>query len=223
MAEDYLTDDEQLDAVKRWMGEYAPVLIIGALLGAGGYFGYQYYQRHKNEQALQASARFSQMAGALEANDTGKSRQLAADLIKDFPSSPYADQAQLALARIDVDGGHEADAITPLTKVMNDSKDTELRQIARLRIARILIDEGKSDEAISLLSQGTPGTFAGAYHDVKGDALLAKKDQAGAIHEYQTALEAGNAAGADTALLELKLADLGAAPGPSLSLNKVQP
>jgi predicted negative regulator of RcsB-dependent stress response len=41
MAED-LTDDEQLEEVKRYVREYAPVLIVGALLGAGGLFGWRY-------------------------------------------------------------------------------------------------------------------------------------------------------------------------------------
>jgi predicted negative regulator of RcsB-dependent stress response len=91
--------------------------------------------------------------------------------------------------------------------VMNNSKDAELRQVARLRLARVLIDLGKPDEAIKTLAAGTPGSFAGRYHAVQGDALYAKKDIPGAIAEYTAALGASEA-GADAALLQLKLADL---------------
>jgi len=207
MAEEYLTDDEQLEAVKRAFTEYAPWILGGIVLGAGGWFGYQRYESHKTEIALRAADQFSQMTVALQVNDLNKSRQIADGLIKDFPSSPYADQAQLTIARIDVESGKSADAVAPLTQVMTNSKDSELQQIARLRLARVLIDQGKPDDAIKTLAAGTPGSFAGRYHEVHGDALYAKKDIPGAIAEYNAALGASDG-GADAAMLQLKLADL---------------
>jgi predicted negative regulator of RcsB-dependent stress response len=207
MAEEYLTDDEQLEAVKRAFTEYAPWILGGVVLGVGGWFGIQYYRSHQNARAMQAAEQFTQMTAALQMNDAQKSLQIADGLIKNFPSSPYADQAQLTLARIDVDSGKAADAVAPLTQVMNNSKDAELKQIARLRLARILIDQGKPDDAIATLAQGTPGSFAGRYHEVHGDALYAKKDIPGAVAEYNQALGSSEG-GADAALLQLKLADL---------------
>jgi predicted negative regulator of RcsB-dependent stress response len=207
MAEEYLTDDEQLEAVKRAFTEYAPWILGGVVLGVGGWFGIQYYRSHQNAVAMQAADQFSQMTAALQMNDAPKSLQIADGLIKNFPSSPYADQAQLTIARIDVDSGKAADAIAPLTHVMNESKDSELKQVARLRLARVLIDQGKPDDAIKTLGAGTPGSFAGRYHAVHGDALYAKKDIPGAIAEYNMALSTSDG-GADAAMLQLKLADL---------------
>jgi predicted negative regulator of RcsB-dependent stress response len=207
MAEEYLTDDEQLEAVKRAFTEYAPWILGGVVLGVGGWFGIQYYRSHQNTVAMQAADQFSQMTAALQMNDPQKSLQIAEGLIKNFPSSPYADQAQLTIARIDVDSGKAADAVAPLTHVMNESKDSELKQVARLRLARVLIDQGKPDDAIKTLAGGTPGSFAGRYHAVHGDALYAKKDIPGAIAEYNMALSTSDG-GADAAMLQLKLADL---------------
>jgi predicted negative regulator of RcsB-dependent stress response len=207
MAEEFLTDDEQLEAVKRAFTEYAPWILGGVVLGVGGWYGFQHYQSHKNEVAFRAADQFSRMTAALQMNDPKKSLQIADGLIKDFPNSPYADQAQLTIARIDVESGKSADAVVPLTQVMNNSKDTELQQIARLRLARVLIDQGKPDDAIKLLGAGTPGSFAGRYHEVHGDALYAKKDIPGAIAEYNSALGASDG-GAEAAMLQLKLADL---------------
>jgi predicted negative regulator of RcsB-dependent stress response len=207
MAEEYLTDDEQVEAVKRAFTEYAPWILGGVVLGVGGWFGIQYYRSHQNAVAMQAAEQFNQMTAALQMNDPQKSLRIADGLIKNFPSSPYADQAQLTIARIDVDSGKPADAVAPLTQVMNNSKDAELKQVARLRLARILIDQGKPDDAIRTLAEGTPGSFAGRYHEVHGDALYAKKDIPGAVAEYKMALATSDG-GADAALLQLKLADL---------------
>src|SRR5277367_6291377 len=152
MAEEYLTDDEQLEAVKHLFKEYAPWIVGGLILGLGGWYGFQYYKSHQNDRALQAAAQFEQMTIAMQADNHNKSRAIADGLVKDFPGSPYADQAQLAIARMNVEDGHSTDAVVPLTQVMNNSKDTELQQIARLRLARVLIDQGKSDDAIQLLA-----------------------------------------------------------------------
>jgi predicted negative regulator of RcsB-dependent stress response len=223
MTEEYLTDDEQLEAVKRFTREYAPVLIIGALIGAGALFGWRYYQTYQTQQGLKAAAQFAELSALAQGSDVAKSRQVADQLIQDYPSSPYADQAKLVLARIDVDAGQDANAIAPLTAVMNDSKDTELRQIARLRLARVLIDQGKPDDAIKLLSEANPGSFAGRYHEVHADALYAKKDTAAAITEYKAALDAADSGGVDAAMVEMKLADLGVVDkrldNPNMGLN----
>lgn len=213
MAEDYLTDDEQWEAVKRWIVENGLWVVAGIVLGIVGLLGYRYFDNSRNERALRASTQFSEMTSALEHNDRNRSRQIADRLITDYPGSPYADQARLTLARLFIDDGQLPSAVAPLTQVMNDSKDTELRHIARLRLARVLTDQGKPDEAIKTLAEDTPGAFAAQYHEVRGDAFYAKKDLKSALGEYKAAL-LGDAGGAGSALLELKIADLGAPPSP---------
>jgi predicted negative regulator of RcsB-dependent stress response len=218
MAEDYLTDDEQLEHVKRLIAENWAWVVGGIVLGAALIFGYRYYDDNRNQRALRAAARFDDMTSALEHNDQAKSRQIADALIKDFPASPYADQAQLVLARLSVDEGKLADAAGPLSLVMNNSKDNELRHIARLRLARILIDQGKPDEALTTLAEDAPGAFAARAHEIRGDAFYAKKDFKSAIAEYNAALLGGEPGGIDAALLQLKIADLGTPAAPASAM-----
>jgi predicted negative regulator of RcsB-dependent stress response len=208
MTEDFLTEDEQLEEVKRLVREYAPWIIPAMIVGLGFVFGYRYYHDHQEQRALNASARFSDMATAIESNDHPKARQIADTLIKDYPSSPYADQAQLVIARLDVDDGQDANAIGPLTQVMEHSADAELRHVARLRLARVQIDQQKPDEALKTLSDD-PGAFAAAYHEARGDAYYAKKDLTQAAEQYKAALNAGSASKGEAMLLGLKIADLG--------------
>lgn len=227
MPEEYLTDDEQLEHVKRLTAEYGPWMLGAVVLGLAFVFGFRYYEGYRNERAMQAAARFTGMASALQHNDRAQARQIADGLIKDFPNSPYADQAKMTLARLAVDDGQDANAIPSLTQVMESSKDAELRHIARLRLARVLIDQGKPDDAIKTLSD-EPGAFAARYHEVRGDAYYAKKDLQRASTEYKAALgEGGSQSGVDSALLTLKIADLGlpaAPPAPSADTsNKAKP
>ena len=227
MADDYLTDDEQLEHVKRVVAENWLWVAGGVVLGAALIFGYRYYEGYVNDRALRAAARFEELTSALARDDRGKVRQAADGLIKEYPTSPYADQAQLVLARLSVDSGKPADAIAPLTQVMANSKDAELRHIARLRLARVLTAEGKPDEAIKTLAEDTWGAFASQAHEVRGDAFYAKHDVQGAVKEYQAALGAGDAGSADSGLLQLKLADLSAplsaAPPTADPSNKAKP
>ncbi|HLZ99153.1 MAG TPA: tetratricopeptide repeat protein [Steroidobacteraceae bacterium] len=226
MAEDYLTDDEQLEHVKRVVAENWLWVAGGVVLGAALIFGYRYYEGYVNARALRAAAQFEELTSALARDDQGRVRQVADGLIKQFPTSPYADQAQLMLARLSVDGGKLSDAIAPLTEVMTNSKDAELRHIARLRLARVLTSLGKPDDAIKTLAEDTWGAFGARAHEVRGDAFYAKHDVQAAVKEYQAAL-GGEAGGADSALLQLKIADLSApsaaAPPTAESSNKAKP
>jgi predicted negative regulator of RcsB-dependent stress response len=189
-------------------------------LGLAFVTGYRYYQGHQDQRALAAGAQFEGMTFAVQRNDQAKARQIADGLAKDFPGTPYADQAQLALAGLYVDQGEDANAITPLTAVMEHSKDAELKRVARLRLARVMIDQGKADDALNLISgDANPGPFAARYHDVRGDAYFAKKDPQKAAEEYKAALAEGNGSeGMDAALLTLKIADLGLASAPATAV-----
>jgi predicted negative regulator of RcsB-dependent stress response len=223
MAEDYLTDDEQLERVKQLTTEYGPWVLGGVVLATALVFGYRYFDGYRNGVALKAAAQFSAMTDALEKNDPTAARKIADGLIKDYPKSPYADQAQLAMARLYVDAGELANAAAPLRQVMENSKDSDLKEIARLRLARVLIAQGKPDEAISTLGSSPTPAFAALSHQVRGDALLAKKDSSGAASEYKLALATTDARSPDTALLALKIADLGAGTPSAAPSNTAKP
>jgi len=210
MAEDYLTDDEQLEHVKQLFAEYGPWTLGAVVVGLGLAFGYRYYNQHLNERALDASAEFTDMSAAVDGNDSAKARRIADDLIKTYPRSPYADQAKLVLARLAVDANQEAGAVGPLQEVIEHSKDAELQHVARLRLARVQIDQGKPDEALKTLSD-LPGTFGARYDEVRGDAYYAKQDPAKAAEMYKKALVEADPQSMDSALLALKIADLGLA------------
>lgn len=213
MVEDYLTDDEQLEVVKNWLTENGPWLLGGALLGAALLFGYRYYESHRNSRALQAAALFDGMTTALDQRDPAGAQRIAGEITGKFAGSPYADQAELTLARLAVDDGRMPAAAVELAHVVASSNDGELRKIARLRLARVQIAQAKPDEALKTLAGADPGApFAALFDEARGDALYAKHDRTGAIAQYQRALAVSDPHYGDNPLLALKIADLGAAP-----------
>ena len=161
------------------------------------------------------------MIEALETGDRTQAFVRLGELERDYPSSPYADQGKLLAARVYVEGKELDKAAHELETVMNGSKDHELALVARARLARVEIAEGKPDEALTTLNAVEPGAFAARYHEVRGDAWYAKGDKAAALKEYRSA--AGNPDLGDAALLDLKIADLAADAPPASAATVASP
>jgi len=208
MVDEYLTDDEQAEALKTWWRENWAWVVSGIVLGIGLLSGWSYYQRSTTQKSESAAAALDEFAN-VQANDKAKADTLFKQLTEDYKSTPYVMQAQLLQAQQAVEANDLPRAEAALRIVMGDSKDPELAQVAKSRLARVLIEEGKSDEALAVLDVAKAGAFAAQFHEVRGDALYAKHDLAGARGEYETALAAYKADGqADTSLLEYKLQDV---------------
>jgi predicted negative regulator of RcsB-dependent stress response len=214
MVDDYLSDREQEEALRNWWRDNWRWIIGGIVLGAAVLAGWRYWQAHTTKQAEEAASLYSeyQTAGA----DVEKAKAPFDRLSSEFPSSPYTLQARLLQAKQYVDTGRYEEAATQLRTVADTAKDEELAQIARQRLARVLIQQGKHDEALALLDPEKAGKFAPQVREIRGDALVAKGDNDAARAEYAAALAADADAQVDRSLLEMKLQQVGGtAPEPA--------
>lgn len=206
--DDYLSEKEQWEWVKEKVRENAPAVLLAIVLGAGVIFGWRWWQGHADTRRLEAAARYMQMVRSLEGGDRSQALVLLGELERDYPGSPYSDQARLLAARTYVDEAQLDHAASELAAVAEHSKDHELARVARERLARVQIAQGKPDSALATLGTvADPGAFAARFHEVRGDAYYAKGDKVAALGEYRSAQSAG-AEGGDSALLQLKIADL---------------
>jgi predicted negative regulator of RcsB-dependent stress response len=126
----------------------------------------------------------------------------------------------LLKAKQHVEAAQYDEAATQLRLVADEAKDEELAQIARQRLARVLIQQGKHDEAVQLLDPAKAGAFAAQVREIRGDAFVAKGDTESARAEYAAALvpsAEGESADAqiDRTLLELKLQQVGGSAAPA--------
>jgi predicted negative regulator of RcsB-dependent stress response len=208
-----LTDNEREEQLRRWWGENWLWIVGGIALGLALLAGWQYWQKTRIESAEQDEAAYVSVLDALGKNQLDQAVARAKELRDRRPGSPYADQADLALARLAVDRRQLDDAAQRLRTVMDGSKDPELRAVARTRLARVLIEQGKFDDAVAALDVAKAGSFAALYHEIRGDAFAGKGDAKAARAEYDAALAAAkDGAQIDVAYVELKRDALPAAP-----------
>ena len=208
--DEYMNEQEQWEYVRNWVRQNGLWLIAGVALAGLGLWGWRSWQAHQESMYMEANAQYQQMLAAFGKNDMPTVIKLADQLVKDHPRTGYAEQAQLAAARMQVENNQLPGALDRLQKVETSTPDQELKLVVRLRIARIQIEQNRADDALATLSAVDPGAFAGRFAEVRGDALRAKGDRAGALRAYREAqssqaAQAGNSAGD---LLALKINEL---------------
>jgi predicted negative regulator of RcsB-dependent stress response len=206
--DDYLSEAEQWERFKAWLKAYIPWIIGGVVVALGLLSGWNWWQDRQTRQGVEASARYEQLIDALQKNDPTRAKAIAATLEKDFPDSPYVDQAHLQEARLAVEANDLSKADALLRGVMDRTKDEQLALVARLRLARVHLAQNKPDDAIATLAAKPAGAFEGRFHEVRGDVLFAKGDKPGALKEYLAALAGADTRSADTQSLQLKINDL---------------
>jgi predicted negative regulator of RcsB-dependent stress response len=204
--DEYLTETEQWEWIKGQVRENAPAVVLTIALMLAAVAGWRWWQQRQDGERLQAGASYMQMVQALERGDRSQAMLALGQLEREHAKSPYTDQARLLAARLHVEGNEADKAAAELAAVAEHSQDRELATVARERLARVQIAQGKPDAALTTLAGTEIGAFAGRFHEVRGDAYYAKGDKAAALAEYRSA-KAGSSGGS-TPLLDLKIADL---------------
>ena len=214
--DDYLlTEKEQLEALKRWLRENGLAIVAGIAVAALGLGGYRWWQAYRDGADLAAGAMFIQMENAFAQGDRTQAFIVLGDLERQYPSSPYADQAKLASAKAFVEDNELGRAADELRDVMQHTRDPILKPIARLRLARVQIAQHQPTAALATLSgeaasaQAT-GAQAAQYAEARGDAYYAMGRKTDALAQYRLARAADTSGDSDSGLLDLKISDLAA-------------
>jgi predicted negative regulator of RcsB-dependent stress response len=160
---------------------------------------------------MEAGELYAQLQGAVGANEPKKVQDIAVVITDRYARTGYATFAALAAARAAFESGDLAAAKTRLQWVVDHARDAEARDIARLRIGAVLLDEKNYDEALKLADTQHVDSLSALYADLKGDILVAQGKPQDARAAYQLALDKSDAKGSYRALIQIKLDALGAA------------
>lgn len=207
-----LDEQEQLDQLKAFWKQYGNLItwtLIIVLLGYAGWQGWNWYQR---DQSAKAAAMFDALEVAANAGDADKSTRVFGDLKDRYPRTAFTQQAALLAAKVQFEKGQLEAARGSLGWAAENASEQEYRTVARLRLAGMLLDEKKYDDALKQLDGADAPEFAALVADRRGDILLAqgKRDEAKAAFSAAYKGMEGNVQ--YRVVVEAKLISLGEAP-----------
>jgi len=201
------TEEEQVEAIKDWWKENGTSIVVGVTLGIAAIFGVRYWFDYQKAQSQQASALYAEVLASL-ASDKQKSESLASDMAANYSSTPYASLTALSLAKIKAEDKDYQGAQTYLQWVLDNGTDEGFQHVARIRLARLLIEDNKLDKAESLIKAISAAGFNSEYAELRGDIFLSRKELTQAAENYRLALVGLQPSSQRNQLLQMKIDDL---------------
>ena len=207
--DDFLTDQQQAARVRGWVREYAPAAIVAVAIGIGGYFAYTQWQVRQDRQAADTSELYEDFRAAIQSNNHDSAEALLESLVADYAGSGYADHARLLMAKEYVDTTRPSLAEEQLRAVIATTPDGDLRQLARLRLARVYLYMDRPEDGLETLNADVYSpAWQQLTEDMRGDLHQALGQTEAARASYQAALELSGQI--DAAWIRLKLDHLAA-------------
>ena len=200
----YTTEEQQVEVIKNWWKENGTSVIAGTVIGLVGLFGWRYYNELQQTNQEAASQAYNAMTAQLAKGDDAALEQ-AKSFISAHQGDAYAELAALQLAAAAVKAGKLDLAAEQLTQVAANGDDS-IKPIAALRLARVLNDQGKADEALAQLGKIGNDAFKAQVAEVRGDILQKQGKAEEARDAYQAAADAGGLQSSSE--LKLKMDDL---------------
>jgi predicted negative regulator of RcsB-dependent stress response len=206
---EFNTDDEQVEELKKWWAENGRSVITGIVLGLGIIFGWKGWNQYVDQRGAAASAQYEQALFELSNGKVEAGLARAEHLIQEYSSTPYATLASLAIAKHKLAKGETVSARSHLQWAFDNTGDDGMREIVRLRLARVLLSEGSAAEAEQLLAGSSLAPFQPLVEELRGDIQFAQGQERQARDHYVKALAALPPDSGYRNVVEMKLTDLG--------------
>ena len=205
-----LEEQEQLATLKGWWKDNGTTVLAALAAAAIAFAGWQGWRNWQAGQVQQAAALYDSLLKAAQGGDAKSLRDAGGTLVETFPRTLYASMGALASARFYFERGDLKNARAQLQWVVERSRSDELRDLARLRLAGVMLDDKAYDEALALLDAKHAPAVAAQYAALKGDVLVARSQPAEARAAYRVALEKSDErSAAFRASVQLRLDALG--------------
>ncbi|MBW6390234.1 YfgM family protein [Billgrantia antri] len=204
------TEEEQLEAIKRWWKENGTSLIAGVAIAIAGVVGWNTWQSYQDNQAEAASMRYQQLVSLADSDNVDEARGLISEITDQHGRTLYADLARLIDASLAVEEGDLDAARQALEGVIEASDRPYVQGLARLRLARLQVADGEAEAALDTLARDVPASLTAQQADVRGDALRALGRDDEARQAWQEALAVAEQRNQPIYGVQLKLDDLGA-------------
>lgn len=202
------TEEEQVEELRKWWRKNGKTVVLALIVGLGALGATRYWMNSQESGRAQASAIYDTLLAALEQNDAAVVTEQGGTLLAQHSSTPYATLAALAMAKVKYEQGDATSAESYLRWVLDNQTDEGMQHIARLRLARVMLDGGQAGAALALLNGVEPGDFGGAYEELRGDIYIALNKPEDARRAYMAARTAASMM-SDPQILQMKIDDAG--------------
>ncbi len=206
---EFVTDEEQVERLKKWWTDNGSSVIAGLVIGIGGLLGWRYWVDYQSNVSSQASAHFVDMINAVENSNNELALAEAEIIISDYSSTAYSNLAVLTLAKVFVESEQYQKAADQLSSLIQSKPDRAIELLARKRLSVLQLQLGQLDDALVTLKVENVDRFAAAYDELEGDIMSAKGDIIAARDAYLRARLAQPSV-ANPEYLQQKIDDLGA-------------
>ncbi len=202
-------DHEQGQRVQAWLKENGSAIFMGIGLAVAGYFGFKYWQNYQDSRKVNAAAEYYALSQALIAENLDLAVDSYETLKAENQSSPYAALAALQIAKARLESKQLDLAVADYRYALDHAQPDALRLVARERLARVLVDQQKYEEALAVLDEAADiNGFEARYAETRGDILLQQGKAAEARAAYQTALDSLEDGVGNRNLLQMKIDSL---------------
>jgi predicted negative regulator of RcsB-dependent stress response len=212
-----LQDQEQVDALKSFWRQYGNLITWTLILALGAFAAWNGWNWYQRDQGIKAGAMYDELDRAVQASEVDRSAKIFADLQGRYPSTTWAAQGGLMLAKLQLDKGQPDAASAALKWVAEKSTDEGLKAIASLRLAGIELDAKRFDAALKAVDAANAKGFESLAADRRGDVLLAQGQTKQAADAFLTAWKGMPESLEYRRVVEAKLNSLGIAPAPVAS------
>lgn len=206
--DNFETEEQQIDAIKKWWQENYKMVIVAAVLGIGSIMGVQAWKQQKLINAEAASIEFDHITQLMAQQEGASVTARVESMMNEFGGSPYASLSVMLEAKNLLDAEDFKSAEEKFNWVIDTTSNSSLRHIARLNLATVFSVQGKHAAALKLL-EVEQDKFKPGYLELKGDILVSMGRRDEAKIAYDEALQAYAMMGARAQLLQLKRNDLG--------------
>lgn len=209
-----LQEQEQVDALKAFWARYGNLIMWTVTLLLALFAGYNYWMKLQRDKSSEASTLYGELKSAADAGDAKRAAQIFGDMQAKAPKTTFAQLGALLLAKTQAEAGDAANATANLQWVADNGND-ENAAVAHMRLAGLLADAKKYDDALKQLALVKPASFLPLVSDRRGDIQLAQGQVDAAAKAYKVAYDGLPATAQYRILVEAKLTRLGAAPAAS--------
>ena len=215
----YETDDERVEAIKKWWKENGMSLVSGLVIGISALAGWNLWTDHKQGISDQASMVYTRMMASIAQGKPDQTQTSAGELVTNFSDSPYAIHAALAMAKVKVEQGEVVAATSQLRWALDHASQAAMQHIARLRLTRVLVAQEKHDAAMAELAGIDAGSFKAMYEELRGDILLGQGKNREAHEAFRSALNILEPTSRNRMLLQMKIDSIGKLDAPDIEIQ----